>query len=252
MTSARRCAVAAAGPALALLLCLALPSPTSASSDGFAELSWGVRAGGIFAQHVGTEERDPEYDVQSEWREGLTAAVFVYWPVTERFGLQQEIVYAQKGSSQRIGVDVLDIPTTLDVTYEMDYIEIPTLTRFVWLRLDDASFYSLAGMAMSLKIADHYELRGEVTDGVETVPITADSDMSEVDLFDFSVIYGLGYEFESMDQTWLIEYRFSMSWSTLMVPTYAYVPFGDDELFIDNPYVPLKNQNHSISLGVRF
>ena len=65
---------------------------------------------------MGTEERDAEYDIQSAWRNGLTMAVFVRWPVTDRFSLQQELVYTQKGSAQDIGVDILEIPTVLDVT----------------------------------------------------------------------------------------------------------------------------------------
>ncbi len=220
---------------------------------GFADLSWGLRGGVNFAQHVGTEERESEYEVESGWREGVTAAVFVHWPVTDRFGLQQEIVYTQKGSSQRIGVEILEIPTTLDVTYEMDYIEIPTLTRFIWYRSEGLDIYTLGGMAMSIKISDHYELTGEVTDGVDTVPITASDDMSEVDMFDFSVVYGLGAEFLVAERTLLVEYRFSMSWNTLGMPTYAYVPFGDEEeILIENPYVPLKNQTHSLTMGIRF
>ncbi len=229
-----------------------LSTCVAAAADISPDTTWGLRSGACFAQHVGTEERGSEYEVDSEWRTGFTGAVFVYWPATERFGLQQEVAYTQKGSSQRIDVEIIDIPTTLDVTYELDYLEIPVLARYAILRSERAELYSLTGMAMSIMLTSHYELRGEVTDGIDTVQVTADADMSEVDLFDFSVVYGLGYEFEAVGHDVFLEYRFTMSWNTLYLPTYAYVPFGDEELLIENEPVPLKNQTHSISLGISF
>jgi len=237
-----------------LLLITAIVSPTVAFAHGVTStgVSWGMRSGICLAQHVGTEERDSEYEIDSDWRAGFTGAVFVYWPVTERFGLQQEVAYTQKGSTQRIGVEIIDIPTTLHVTYEVDYLEIPVLTRYTLFRNQRGEMYSLAGMAMSIMLASHYELSGEVSDGVDTIAVTASSDMSEVDLFDFSVVYGLGYDFEAAGHDVFVEYRFTMSWNTLYLPTYAYVPFGDEEILIDNEPVPLKNQTHSISFGVSF
>jgi hypothetical protein len=215
--------------------------------------SFGVRGGIAFAQHTGIEERDSEYDVHSEWRIGLTGGVFIHWPITSRFGLQQELLYTQKGSSQKIDVEILEIPTTLDVTYEADYIELPLLmklTTFEWRR---GSLYSLMGTGLSLKVQDHYELSGEVDDGEEVVPLRADADMSEVEMFDYSFVYGTGYEHDFGSHRLLIEYRFTIGWNTLYMPTYAYVPFGDDEeILIENEPVPLKNQTHSITLGIRF
>ena len=105
---------------------------------------------------------------------------------------------------------------------------------------------------MSLKVRDRYRLSGEVTDGDEVLPLHADSDMSEVDMFDFSFAYGFGLEFPLSGRTALVEYRFTMGWNTLLMPTYAYAPFGDEEILIDNDPVPLKNQNHAIMFGLTF
>jgi len=225
-------------------------------SDGtdspLAKVSIGLKLGGVFAQHTGTEERDSEYTVESDWRMGFSGGVFVHWPITDRFGIQQELIYAQKGSSQRIGVTILDLPTTLDVTYETDYVELPILMRFTWLHSSSGNIYSLMGTALSLKISDRYSLRGVLDDGEQVVPISADSDMSEVEIFDYSFVYGLGCEFDAAGTSLLAEYRFSIGWNQLMMPTYAYVPFGDEQIPIENEPVPLKNQTHSLMLGVRF
>ena len=219
---------------------------------GFSDFEFGLKAGVCFAQHVGTEERDAEYTVSSTWRKGWAAGVFLAFPVTSRLSMQQEVLYVQKGSRQDIGVEILEIPTVMDVTYDMDYIEIPVLLRFTWLRREHHRFYSVAGTAMSLKVRDRYRLEGEVSDGEEVIPLSADSDMSEVDMFDFSFVYGFGWELPLLGQRCLAEYRFTMGWNTLAMPTYAYVPFGEEEIRVNNEPVPLKNQSHGIMLGIVF
>jgi hypothetical protein len=50
----------------------------------------------------------------------------------------------------------------------------------------------------------------------------------------------------------IIEHRFVIGWNTLSMPTYAYIPFGDEEILIDNDPVPLKNQAHLIMVGISF
>jgi hypothetical protein len=225
---------------------------TAGEDLGFSGLRFGLKAGINLAQHVGTEERDAEYTVSSTWRKGVAVGVFLAFPVTSRLSMQQEVLYVQKGSRQDIGVEILEIPTVLDVTYYMDYIEIPVLLKFAWLKRKHHEFYSLVGTAMSLKVDDHYKLKGEVTDGEEVIPLSADSDMSEVDMFDFAFVYGSGFEFLLWGRRAFVEYRFTMCWNTLAMPTYAYIPFEDEEILIDNEPVPLKNQSHAIMVGIAF
>jgi hypothetical protein len=222
------------------------------SPRAVADLNYGLKAGASFAQHAGTEERDAVYRVSSHWRESFAAGAFLRFPITPRLAMQQEIVYARKGSRQDIAVEVIDIPTVLDVTYDMDYVEIAALLRFAWLQWAGRELYSLGGTALCLKIHDRYVLKGEVSDGEQTIPVWANADMSEVDMFDFSFVYGTGFEFAAAGQRWFVEYRFAIGWNTLAMPTYAYVPYADDSVLIDNEPVPLKNQNHLILIGVTF
>jgi hypothetical protein len=238
---------------------LAAPAPAPATEAELSRdrgalpgISFGLKGALALSQHSGIEERDSEYDVSSSWRTGFAAAAFLYIPITSRFGMQQEISFVQKGSRQSIGVEILDVPTVLSVTYDMDYIEIPVLLRFTWHESQRWTLYSLAGTALSFKVRDRYVLEGELDDGEQVVPLHADSDMSEVDLFDYSFVYGFGLETPAFGQSLVLEYRFSIGWNTLQMPTYAYVPFDDEEILIDNEPVPLKNQSHAIMLGIAF
>lgn len=225
---------------------------TADHPGGFTPLSFGVKGGLGLAQHQGTEPRDLEYTVDSTMRRGLAAGVFVTLPITRRFCLQQEVLYVQKGSRQDIGAEIFDIPTVMDVTYDLDYLEIPVLLRYHWLIDRGVDVYSLAGFAFALKVNDRYQLAGDVSDGEESIPLRADSDMSEVDLFDFLFTYGVGLETMVGGQRLLAEYRFDLSLQQLPMPTYADVPFGEETVRIDNDPVPLRNQCHMLLMGIRF
>jgi hypothetical protein len=239
---------------MVMCTCASTTLAETASDDrrSLPPVSFGIKAGISLSQHSGIEERDAEYEVSSEMRKAAGAGLFLYLPITRRFGLQQEVMYVQKGSRQDITVDILDIPTVLHVTYDMDYIEIPVFLKFAWIKRQKTVVYSLAGWALSFKVNDHYMLSGEIDDGTESVPVTADSDMSEVEMFDYSFVYGMGVEFSLMRIPLLVEYRFAIGWNPLEMPTYAYVPFGDEQILIENEPVPLKNQNHLVLLGITF
>jgi hypothetical protein len=224
----------------------------SNTQRGLTAITFGIKAGYSLSQHSGIKERDAEYEVSSEWRHAAGAGGFLYLPITRRFGLQQEVLYVVKGSRQDITVDILDIPTVLHVRYDMDYIEIPVLLKFAWLKWQNAAIYSLAGWALSFKVNDRYTLDGVVDDGTEKAPLKADSDMSEVEMFDYSFVYGFGAEFLLFRIPFLVEYRFAIGLNRLLMPTYAYVPFGNDKVLIENEPVPLKNQNHLLMLGITF
>jgi hypothetical protein len=63
----------------------------------------------------------------------------------------------------------------------------------------------------------------------------------------------MGVEIPAGDRRVQIEYRFDLSLQQLPLPTYAYVPFGDeDPVLIDNDPVPLRHQSHLLMLGIRF
>jgi len=241
----------------ALVVHAAWPAGVPAAAGGpdggaFAGVSWGIKGGGGLAQHQGVEPRDSEYAVASAARSGPAVGLFLHLSVTRRFALQQELLYARKGSRQDIGVKIMDIPTTLHVSYDMDYLEIPVLLRYAWLIDAGFDLYSLAGFGFALKVRDRYRLSGLVSDGVESIPLRADSDMSEVDLFDFALAYGVGVEMPLRGLRLLVEYRFDLGLQRLPLPTYAFVPFGDEEFLVDNEPVGLRNQAHMLLLGIRF
>lgn len=247
-------AVVIGRPVLGLPVTAGRPAAPAAfgRDGGLPPISYGLKGGLSLAQHQGTTPRDMQYTVDSGMRKSLAAGLFLVLPVTDRFSLQQEVLYVRKGSRQDIGVSIFDVPAVLNVSYDMDYLEIPVLTRYRWTRGRAVDFYTLAGFGFGLKIGDRYRLQGLVDDGTETIPLNADSDMSEVDMFDFHFTYGMGLETTVGGRRLLLEYRFDLSLDQLPLPTYADVPFGDDTVRVDNEPVPLRNQCHLLMMGIRF
>jgi len=229
----------------------AAPDATT-GSIGLPAVSYGFKGGLALSQHQGTAPRDMQYTVDSTSRRDVAAGLFLILPVSDRLQLQQEVLYVRKGSRQDIGVEIFDVPAILNVSYDMDYLEIPVLMRYLWTRGRTVDVYSLAGFGFGLKISDRYQLNGLVDDGTETIPLSADSDMSEVDMFDFHFTYGVGLETPLGGRRLLLEYRYDLSLDALPLPTYAYVPFGDETVLVDNDPVPLRNQSHMLMLGLRF
>lgn len=120
-----------------LVAALGLCAPVAAMSGttqplGLPAVSFGFKGGLALAQHQGTTPRDMQYTVESTSRRDFAAGLFLILPVSDRFEFQQEVLYVRKGSRQDIGVDVFDVPTVVHVTYDMDYLEIPVLMRYLW------------------------------------------------------------------------------------------------------------------------
>ena len=68
------------------------PPPLDPRAEGFTKIHFGFKGGLALTQHQGIEPRDMEYTVSSSMRSGLAAGVFIILPVTERFGIQQEVL----------------------------------------------------------------------------------------------------------------------------------------------------------------
>lgn len=228
-------------------------------SPGLARIEWGVKLGIGMTQHQGVEDPRLPYSVDSGWRRGLAASAFVRFPVTSRFSLQQEVGYFHKGSRQTIALEILEIPTALEVDYDFSYLEVPFLMRYVWLHSGPpgrrADIYSMSGFSFGLKLDSRYRLSGELIDedSGESLQLSADAPMDEVDIFDFAFVYGTGLELRMPGGHFLLEYRFSLSLERLGLPTYAYVPTWDgSEILIENDPVPLRNQAHAIMVGFCF
>ena len=120
----------------------------------------------------------------SKLRVGLAAGVEAEYGVAENFGISAGVLYSMQGvkaSEQLLG-------GKLDVTYKMDYINIPVL----------AQYYVVPGLAIKAGIQPGFKASAKVTAKASANGETAkDSEnLEDVQGFALSIPFGLSYEYE--------------------------------------------------------
>lgn len=210
-----------------------LPLSISAQ-DG---VQFGLRAGHSMATQYGILEPDIPYEVDVFFRHGVSAGLLIYYPLTEAFGVQQEFLYVQKGSAEDI--QLKDRPIFSHTEYDINYFEIPTLLRYRITRWGDVTLFGTSGIALSILLGGEYRLDGVAEINGEEVSFSDKNKIDGIDLFDYAFLYGAGVEKEFLGRRSFFEYRFTIGWNTLMMPTAA-----------DEEPAPLRNQNYLFTLGV--
>ncbi|HOH98717.1 MAG TPA: porin family protein [Candidatus Cloacimonadota bacterium] len=240
---------------LSLLIMAAMVSAAFAQAD----LTWGVKAGMNLSQHYGAKGDDLDFEVKSGLRPGFITGAYLDFAANDNLSLVIEALYSTKGSRQKITIirmeddpdgdgiyEMVDLekPAIMDVKYFMDYFEVPVLLKLRTLKASNWALHLITGTAMSIKVKGRHELEGKVFlpdgDDFSEIPITESSDLSSVNMFDFSFIYGGAVDLP-VKFPLSVEYRFTLGWDYLALPTYQFF----------EP-VQLRNQAWSLMLSTRF
>ena len=220
----------------AAVLLMSLPIERSSAQ---ADVRFGFKGGYSMSTQYGIDPVEQEYTVKSYWRHAFAGGLLIQYQITESFDIQQEFLYVMKGSRQDIGVIDQDVNTFTE--YDLNYFEIPIVFRYTFLEFGDASVYGSVGYALSILLNGESRLEGKVDQDGTLIPFTYSTRMEGVDIFDYSFIYGSGIEFPLFGRDSFFEYRFTIGWNTLMMPTF---PSEDP--------APLRNQSYNFTLGFYF
>jgi hypothetical protein len=202
-------------------------------------IHFGVKAGYNLAMQYGIKDPTIAYEVNSDPRHGFTGGIFLLFPITEAFSVQQEFLYANKGSTQH--VSMAEPPFNSSSEYKIDYFELPILFRYTFIRIGSVGIFGSSGFALSVLLNGKYSVEGDIDIGGNTVSFEQADDTDGLDQFDYSFIYGLGVKFNLFDKNWFFDYRQTIGWNTLLMPT-----FGGEEP------APLRNQAYAFTLGMYF
>jgi len=218
-----------------LFLHLLLNSSLSAQTG----VRFGIKGGYSMATQYGIDAPGIPYTVDSHYRHGMVGGIVVCFPITESFVVQQEILYVMKGSREDISMDVP--PLKSHTEYDLDYLELPFVFRYTFVKLGNFKIYGSSGFSLSILLNGKSELSGVVEMGGTKIPLTRSTKLEGVDTFDYSFLYGAGLDFDLLGKECFFEYRFTIGWNTLMMPTSA----GQDP-------APLRNQDYIFTLGMYF
>jgi hypothetical protein len=202
---------------------------------------FGLKTGLSLATQYGIKPADNTYEVETSIRKAFSGGIFLYFPITESVGIQQELLYSMKGSGQDV---TFTTPVKINTVsqYKLNYYEMPIVIKYKFVKIKNIGIYGDAGIALSLLINGDYNITSTVDVGAPPLIVTKESgDMKGVDTFDYSFVYGAGADFKLLNKDFFFEYRMTIGWNTLAMPNAS----GADP-------VPLRNQDYILGLGMYF
>ena len=217
----------------ASLLLLLLTAPLTAQTG----VHFGFKGGYSMSLQYGITPVDNKYTVSTSSRHAAAGGFMMKYPITESFSIQQEFLYVMKGSRHDIGIPAESVQTL--TVYDINYFEIPLVLRYTFLHLGSFRVYGHCGWALSILLNGRVRLDGTVEDDGAQISFKYEDEIRGLDDFDYGLIYGLGVEVPFIGKDWFFEYRFTIGWNTLEMPT-----------FPDEPTAPLRNQNYGFALGI--
>ena len=201
---------------------------------------FGFKGGYSLATQYGITPADDIYTVDSDSRNGFAGGVFLYFPITESVGIQQELLYAMKGSRQNVTISTpVNINTVSE--YDLNYFEMPMIIKYKFVKIKNFGIYGSTGIALSLLLNGEYNITSTINVGGPPIVAEESGDMKGLDTFDYSFVYGAGTDFKLLSKDFFIEYRMTVGWNTLAMPNTS----GADP-------VPLRNQDYVFALGMYF
>ena len=201
---------------------------------------FGLKTGYSLATQYGITPADNTYIVDTDSRNGFAGGVFAYFPITESVGIQQELLYAMKGSRQNVTINVpVNINTVSE--YNLNYFEMPIIIKYKFVNIKNFGIYGSTGIALSLLMNGEYHITSTINMGGPPIILKESGDMKGLDTFDYSFVYGAGTDFKLLNKDFFIEYRMTVGWNTLAMPNAS----GADP-------VPLRNQDYIFAVGLYF
>jgi hypothetical protein len=210
------------------------------SVDAQTGLRFGLKAGYNLATQYGISPTDDTYTVDTDNRNGFAGGVFLYIPITESVGIQQEWLYAMKGSRQDVTISQpVNINTVSE--YNLNYFEMPLILKYRFFKIKNFGIYGTTGIALSLLLNGDYDITSTIYAGPTPIIVPESGNMDGLDTFDYSFAYGLGSDFKLLNMDFFFDIRMTVGWNTLAMPNAS----GADP-------VPLRNQDYVFALGMYF
>ena len=123
-------------------------------------IRFGVKAGYSLGLQYGILPKDNPYDVDSDSRHGLSGGILLYFPITEAFGVQQEFLYTNKGSTQHVSMAEPFFRSSSE--YKLNYFEMPILFRYTFAKIGDFGIFGSTGFGLSMLLGGEYTTDGEI------------------------------------------------------------------------------------------
>lgn len=141
---------------------------------------------GLNSANLSSSDLTPMFDWNN--RTGFCVGAFLNFKLSDSFTLQTEAFFSRKGLKVDQIINYNNEPLNIDTnTFNIDFIEVPVLLKFLLASRCSISPSIFAGPFAAFKINDNLT-PAEGVQGVQGVP--------EIKTFDFGVTFGAGVEFK--------------------------------------------------------
>ncbi len=214
------------------------------------EISLSFFSGITISQHYGVDFGYEDYQIDKGLRTGLNTGLAITYPLNRNISLRTDAIYINKGSYQDISISGETI--SFRVTYNMDYIEVPTLLKLRIFANNKLSIYSLSGFSFAYMINSKYSIDGAVKSDNDSYPLTLNKTIDSIDRFDYCIIAGGGWETTKGNlKNFYIEYKVNFGIPFIGLPTTEDIVIEGNKLDDDPERVGLRNLSYSLSLGYK-
>jgi len=195
-------------------------------------VKFGFKDGFGISGHWSNQKNSQDDSVESRFTTGYLFGVTVRFTLSDALKLQPELLYFRKGSKQDVTIPGSPLGT-LFVKYRLPYLELPVTLKWYFLR-KKGSFRP--NVAMGIYVA--YLLKGSYT---VSNPFIGDirEDIEGLKRTDMGFIFGSGVDFNLLNIEFGLQYRYSMGFVDLDLPT------GPGA-----PTIALRNYNHALTLAI--
>jgi hypothetical protein len=215
------------------VLFVAVLAGLSPALEASGRFGFGVQGGFTLTNHWSTKEKSGNYTVESSIKAGFAAGALATFRINRLFSLEADVLYVKKGSNQTISVPGFPFGD-IEVTYELDYVEIPLLLRthlFPSAKIQPSLAF---GPYVAFLTAKKYTYR------IAAVG-TEEEEISGIESTDYGFTTGAGLTIPANLGSLRIEYRYSMGFVDLKLPTGP-----------GFPEIELRNYGHYLMFGLAF
>lgn len=216
----------------AFMLVLAILAAGAVSSFA-GDLSFGAKAGLIATSITGIPE---EWEDAKSYRTGFTGGIFLNYAFDGALSVQPELLYSQKGFTGNLYDGYVDV----DVSPQLDYIELPLLAKFTFGggKLRPCVF---AGPSLAFATSSKLKVSvGWVSTKIDISSLTNDTELG--------VVAGAGFDYETARGTFTFDARYQRGFTNL-VESGTIDILGSEQTFSIDEF---KNYGFAFMAGFRF
>ncbi len=197
------------------------------------KLAFGIQGSFTLTNHWSTQEKSGNYAVVSSVKNGFAGGLVSILQLSRIFSLEADFLFVEKGSNQTITIPGFPYGN-IKVTYKLNYAEIPVLLRTHPFPAAKVQFSTAIGPSISFLTSKRYSYRISVLG-------TEEKEIQGLPSTDFGIVFGSTLNIPANIVTLRIDYRYSMGFVDLTLPTGP-----------GFPEIKLRNYGHYLMFGLMF